>query len=97
MRWVAIFEDTPDMMSVRAVHGQDHLDYLLAHEAEIVLAGGLREEVGAGFVGGLWVLEVASRERAMELVQQDPYFIHGARRVTLRLWGKAFADRSVLL
>jgi uncharacterized protein YciI len=64
----------PAMPDVRARLEPAHLDYLRAHVGEIVLAGGLREAPGAGYVGGLWILEVASKERAVQLVQSDPFY-----------------------
>jgi uncharacterized protein len=97
MRWVAIFEDTADMLQVRASHEAEHLAYLRAFESEILIAGGLRDAHGGPFVGGLWVLDVSSGERALELVEQDPYFIHGARSYALHVWGKALPDKQVVL
>jgi uncharacterized protein len=97
VRWVAIFEDNPQMLEVRLKHEVAHLKYLEEHKDEVVLAGGLREVAVGPHVGGLWVLEVASRERAVELVEQDPYFVVGARSYELRVWGKAFPGRKVLL
>lgn len=94
---VAWFDDGPDMAAVRDAHGQAHLDYLERHADEIVLAGGLREADDAGFIGGLWVLEVSSRARAVELVERDPYFEYGRRRYRLLLWGQAFPERRVVL
>jgi len=97
MRWIAIFTDTPAMLAVRAQHAQAHLDFLNQYASEIVLAGGCRNEADGAYVGGLWVLEVENRARAVALIEQDPYFLSGARQYELRTWGKAFADRSVLL
>ena len=97
MRWVAIFDDTVEMNEVRVIHEPAHLDYLRKHEGEIVIAGGLRDEPGGLFCGGLWVMEVQSRMRAVELVEADPYFLHGLRRYKLHVWGKAFADKVVVL
>lgn len=97
MRWIALFDDTADMLHVRRHHEAAHLDYLAAFEREILIAGGLRDVPGGPFVGGLWVLEVSSRDRAIQLVERDPYFIHGGRRYRLAVWGKALADKAVLL
>jgi len=97
VRWVAIFDDEPQMLEVRLTHEAEHLKYLEEHQDEVVLAGGLREVAAGQHVGGLWVLEVSSRERAVELVEQDPYFVLGARSYELRVWGKAFPERKVLL
>ena len=46
MRWVAIFEDTPAMLAVRAEREPLHLEYLSRHRTEIVLAGGCRPAPG---------------------------------------------------
>lgn len=97
MRWVAIFDDKPSMLAVRQEREPLHLAYLRAHENEILIAGGLREAPGGGFVGGLWVLEVESRERAVELVENDPYFVPEHRGYRLLVWGKALADKEVVL
>ena len=97
MRWVAIFTDTPAMLAVRAEHGQAHLDFLAQHQGEILIAGGCRHEPEGDYIGGLWVMEVASREQAVELISQDPFFIFGARRYELRTWGKAFEGQQVML
>lgn len=89
MRFVAIFEEGPDMLAVRNTHEAAHLAYLEQHRDEIRMAGGLRNEHGGAYVGGLWVFEVTSRERAVQLIEHDPF--HRARPRTYRLlaWGKA--------
>jgi len=97
MRWIAIFDDKPGMLEVRQQGEPLHLAYLRAHENEILIAGGLREAPDGGFVGGLWVLEVASKERAAELVENDPYFVPQHRSYRLLTWGKALADKQVVL
>ena len=97
MRLVAIFEDTPVMPDVRARLEPAHLDYLRANVGEIVLAGGLREAPGAGYVGGLWILEVASWDRAVQLVRNDPFYQAEARPYKLLVWGKALPDLQVVL
>lgn len=91
MRWIAIFTDTPTMLAVRAQQGQAHLDFLARHKTEIVLAGGCRSDAG------VWVLEVSDRARAVALIEQDPYYLSGARQYVLRTWGKAFEEDRVVL
>ena len=91
-RWVAIFEDQPEEVTrpIRTSHAQAHFDYLAAHAGEILIGGGLRPGDGEWYCGGLWVMEVASRERARELVEGDPYFKLGLRNgYQLFVWGKA--------
>lgn len=95
-RWIVYFEDEPGMLDIRREREPLHLAHLERHAAEILIAGGLREAPGATFVGGLWVLEVPSRERAVELIESDPYYVPALRRYRLLTWGKAL-DRSVTL
>ena len=97
MRWIAIFEDKPEMLAVRKEREPAHLAYLKKHENEILLAGGCRDAPDEAFVGGLWVLEVASKERAIELIKSDPYFVPSYRSYKRRTWGKAFSDECVSL
>jgi uncharacterized protein YciI len=96
MRLVAYFKDKPGMMAHRAKYEQDHLDYLQKHQSEIPIAGGLRPEPGGVFVGGLWVMEVESFERAEEVIKNDPYYSPQLRSYDLLVWGKAH-KRDVVL
>jgi hypothetical protein len=89
MRFAAIFEEGPEMAPVRAEHEPAHLAYLEAHRDEIVMAGGLRNEHGGPYVGGLWVFEVSSLDRAVALIDQDPYQQANLRPYRLLAWGKA--------
>jgi uncharacterized protein YciI len=97
MRWIVFFSDTPEMLEVRKERETLHLDYLRQHETEILIAGGCREAPGSAFVGGLWVLEVASREHAVALIEADPYFEPAFRSYRLLTWGKAFAEKKIQL
>lgn len=47
------------------------------------------EEPGGVFVGGMWIFEVESRERAVTLIENDPYFESAYRTYRLLVWGKA--------
>lgn len=96
MRLIVMFKDKPEMMAHRALNESAHFSYLDAHCDEILIGGGLRNEPGAAFVGGLWVLEVASFERAEELVQNDPYYAVNLRDYEILVWGKA-GSREVTL
>jgi uncharacterized protein YciI len=74
-----------------------HLAYLREHQDEILAAGGCREAPGADFVGGLWVLDVPDRARAVELIERDPYYEPSCRSYRLLTWGKALPEREVAL
>ena len=89
-RWVAIFEDDADAAWVRRQHQDDHFAYLEKNREKIVIAGGLRPNPGEWYCGGLWVMEVASRDEAARLCEDDPYHRLGLRKgYRLYAWGKA--------
>jgi uncharacterized protein len=99
-RWVAIFEDHPRETAawVRDKHADDHFAYLAANAEKIRIGGGLRPAPGAWFSGGLWVLEVESRDEAVRLVEDDPYFKLGLRKsYQLYVWGTAAGYGDVVL
>ena len=97
MRFVVIFEDTPAMLAVRRAHEPAHIEFLRKHADEILIGGGLRDAPGGPYAGGLWVFEVASRERAVELIEADPYFVAERRPYRLLVWGKATPERRAVL
>jgi hypothetical protein len=96
MRYVAIFEDAPEMLLIRQARSEQHFAYLKEHRNEILIAGGLREEPGGVFVGGMWIFEVESRERAVSLIENDPYFESAYRTYRLLVWGKALPEPVLL-
>ena len=96
MRIIAYFEDSSKMIAHRAKHEQAHLAYLKSNQTEIPIVGGLRPKPGGKFVGGLWVMEVGSFERAEELVKNDPYYAPELRSYKLLVWGKAHEGDVIL-
>lgn len=82
------------MVPVRQAHEPAHLKFLETYRDEIPMAGGLRNDHGGPYVGGLWVFEVASRQRAVELIEADPYYQAQPRKYRLLAWGKALSQFS---
>jgi uncharacterized protein len=97
MRLIAIFEDAAAMAEVRARLEPAHLAFFEAHRDEIKQAGGLRNEPGGAYVGALWVFEVVSKARAIELIEADPYWKAHPRPYRLLVWGKALPQYEVLM
>lgn len=96
-RWVVIFDDNPEMLDVRRKFGAQHLDYLRANSARILIGGGLRNAPGEPFVGGLWVVEADGRDEVVKLVENDPYYHPEFRSFKILTWGKALEDRATTL
>jgi uncharacterized protein len=89
-RWVAIFEDDPARANVRVEQREAHFDFLARNAAKIRIGGGLQQEPGAPWVGGLWVIETDQREDAVKLCEDDPFFLHGLRKgYRIMSWGRA--------
>ena len=97
MRLIVVFEDTPPMAAVHQRLEPAHLAYLREHVGEIVIAGGTRDVPGGPYVGGLWILDVTSKERALQLIEADPYYVAERRPYRLLVWGKALPDVPVTL
>jgi uncharacterized protein len=97
MRYVVIFDDAPGMLAIRKEREALHIEYLRIHHSEILIGGGLREESGGTFVGGMWIFEVESRARAITLIENDPYFVPTFRSYRLLVWGKALPEIEVVL
>ena len=53
MRFAVIFEDSPEMVTVRSTTEPAHLAYLEANRVEIPMARGLRNHHDGPYVGGL--------------------------------------------
>jgi uncharacterized protein YciI len=79
------------MMEIRKERQDLHFEYLKKHESEILIAGGCREVPGGDFVGGLWVLEVSSKERAVELIENS----FRVAALTSCLYGARHLQRSL--
>lgn len=96
MRLACIFNDKPEMNEHRKKFGSEHLNYLKKHEKEILIGGGFRDLPDGLYVGGMWIMEVDSFERAKHLIENDPYFVPELRSYSLKVWGKAFDEPVVL-
>lgn len=70
---------------------EEHLDYLAAH-AEILLACGAKlSDDGATASGGIYLLDVDTREAAEEFIAADPFSRAGLfREVVVCRWRKAY-------
>lgn len=97
MRWVAIFEDSPRMIRHRKEFGRQHESYVRANRNEILIGGGFKENPDDNFVGGMWIMDVASKARAIELVENDPCFDPQSRKYKLFTWAKILDNETVKL
>jgi len=90
--------DKPNHLHVRNRERPAHLEYLARHAAKLLACGAKLDDDGDGAHGGLYVLDVETREEAERFIADDP-FTHAAlfERVQIVRWRKAFLDgRSYL-
>lgn len=85
MIYAVHFENDPHSGDAQRRHESAHRAYLARHAARFVAAGTLDREGVAAAAGGLWLVHADSELAARELVEGDPYFVHGVRR-TVRVW-----------
>ena len=74
------------MLLVPKTRSKQHMVYREEHRNKILISGGLFEESGSAFVGGLWVFEIESRECVVNLIENDSYFFPAYRAYRLLVW-----------
>ena len=97
MLFAVLFTDHPDQESLRSAYLQVHIDWVAANQAQVRVAGSLREAPGQVPKGGLWIVEAESKDSVHQLMQTDPFWICGLRQsVEVLHWSKAL-DQQVLV
>lgn len=97
-RWVVIFEDTPEMLNIRAQqHLRDaHVAYVKDHP-ELLIGGGLKSDPDADFCGAMWIVETDAKSDVEKLVANDPFYQSEFRTYEIFTWGKILEDQTTVL
>ena len=66
-------QDKPGAQQIRLDNRANHLEYLKAHLAKVVMAGPVQTEDRTGMVGSVLVLDFPSREELDVFLAGDPY------------------------
>ncbi|MGI5951854.1 MAG: YciI family protein [Brooklawnia sp.] len=85
--------DKPDHFHLRTAVRDEHLDYLAANAALLLACGAKIGDDGEGATGGIYLVDLESREEAEEFIAGDPF--HKANlfeRVFISRWRKAYID-----
>lgn len=94
-----VSEDSPDAARLRADRSlmDAHWQYELSIRDRILAAGSLRDDDGLTPTGSLLIVDVATRDEAMALIQADPATRAGLRgTITIRYWNPAILNRADL-
>ncbi|MDR8726269.1 YciI family protein [Burkholderia pseudomultivorans] len=85
--------DKPDHAHVRARERDVHLDFLARHRALLLACGAKLDDDGAAASGGIYIVDVDTREAAERFIAADPFSLAGLfERVAIVRWRKAYVD-----
>lgn len=97
MLFAVLFTDKPGHGALRAENLEAHIRWVADHRDAVLVAGSLRVEPGAVPKGGLWIVEAASRQAVMDLMQSDPFYTCGLRQdVEVLHWSKALEGKVLV-
>lgn len=83
--------DKPDTLDVRKANRDKHLVYLDQIKDKLLACGAKLNDDGSDAGGGLYVVDVDTREAAQALIEADPFHAVGLfDRVEIKRWRKAY-------
>ena len=83
--------DKPGHQAVRQAHRPAHLGFLDTHKHRLLACGAKLADDGSDLGGGLYVVELDTREAAQSFIESAPFFQAGLfERVSITRWRKAF-------
>ena len=90
--------DKPDYWNVRQQARQAHLEYLAEIAPTLLACGAKLNDDGSDAGGGVYVVDVDSREEAQAIIAADP-FTHAElfERIEIKRWRKAYLDGKCCL
>lgn len=95
MPYMIMMLDKPHSKAIRDEHRAAHYAYLIEHQSKLLLSGGLLQDDESQFMGGLIMLDVATRQEAEAFVANDPFTRAGLQESTrIERFRTAFANRQ---
>lgn len=90
--------DKPSHQAVRQAHRPAHLDFLDTHKHLLLACGAKLNDDGSDQGGGLYVVDLDTREAAQAFIEADPFFTAGLfDKLTITRWRKAYVGGNCLL
>lgn len=85
--------DDPAAAHVRPDRYQEHLEFLERHAHLLLACGAKLSDDGERANGGIYLVDLDTREEAEQLIAQDPFSQGGLfRQVVVQRWRKAYLD-----
>lgn len=90
--------DKIDHQPLRKKLRDEHLNYL-NQKIEILLSCGAKlDDEGQDLGGGIYIIDVDTREAAQKFIEQDPFFVGGLfQKIKINRWRKAYFDGKFCL
>jgi uncharacterized protein YciI len=90
--------DKPGHADVRVRERETHLAFLEENKALLLACGAKLNDDGSSAGGGVYVVDLETREEAEHFIAADPFFLAGLfERVTITRWRKAYFDGECYL
>jgi len=90
--------DKPGHQAVRQQHRAAHLEFLETNKHLLLACGAKLRDDGQDAGGGLYVVDLDTREAAEAFIAADPFSLAGLfERVAITRWRKAYVDRQCML
>jgi len=91
--------DKPGHEAVRQQHRAKHLQFLEEHRSLLLACGAKLDDAGKDLGGGLYVLDVDTREEARRFIESDPFHKDADlfERILITRWRKAYVAGECLL
>ncbi len=90
--------DKPDHGHVRQRARESHLEYLAANKALLLACGAKLSDDGNSASGGVYLLDLETREEAESFIANDPLFLAELfERVSVTRWRKSLSGGACFL
>ncbi|MGF6767675.1 uncharacterized protein YciI [Paraburkholderia sp. GAS199] len=85
--------DKPDSAQLRLDKRPEHLVFLEQQKRLLLACGAKLTDDGESAGGGVYVVDVETREEAERFIAQDPFALAGLfERLNIQRWRKAYVD-----
>ncbi|HTR10056.1 MAG TPA: YciI family protein [Paraburkholderia sp.] len=90
--------DKPNHADVRVRERDVHLAFLARNKALLLACGAKLNDDGSNAGGGIYIVDVETREEAERFIAQDPFTLIGLfESVKIIRWRKAYVDGTCYL
>ena len=85
--------DKPGHQQMRRDERSAHLDFLNEHKEKLLACGAKLNDDGSDAGGGVYIVDLETREEAEAFIAADPFFKAGLfERINITRWRKAYVD-----